>query len=351
MEYLQNAGYSCTIAPFATPILFRALQNRRQLATKVSQTLYCTLRRLLRVRALKRFDLIVIHREAFPFLSPLVERWILSMHARVVFSFDDAIYNGHDEVSSLNHPLLYRAKYGHGYDEVMRRCVHVIAGNRVLAEHAKRLNPNVSIIPTVVDCRQFKYKSPRRYNHGPLTIGWMGSRSTVRYLSIIEPALRKVAEVHGDRVQFLFVGAPEHKLNVPRARYLSFNLERELHDLHSLDIGLMPMPDTEWTRGKCAFKAIQYMAAGIPTVASPVGIATDVIQHNVTGLLANSTDEWVNGLGRLISDHSLRERLSRSARRTIEQSYSLHVWGPRLVLLLDQLSNSVRVVSDGSVAA
>jgi glycosyltransferase involved in cell wall biosynthesis len=227
----------------------------------------------------------------------------------------------------------------------------VIAGNRTLAEHAAEQNPNVTVIPTVVDCQRFRLRSLRLDNSAPVTIGWMGSRSTVGYLSLIEPALREVARVHPGRVRFRFFGAPEYELDVPDFRSLPFSLERELQDLSSLDVGLMPMPDTEWTRGKCAFKAIQYMAAGVATVASPVGATADVVQHNVTGVLAKTTGEWFQALDRLISEATLRERLALAARRKVEQFYSLQVWGPRVVSLFDQLTASTEGLNRGSVAA
>jgi glycosyltransferase involved in cell wall biosynthesis len=118
-----------------------------------------------------------------------------------------------------------------------------------------------------------------------------------------------------------------------------FMLDREIEELQSFDIGLMPLPDTEWTRGKCAFKAIQYMASGVPVVASPVGITTDLIHHDKNGLLATSAVEWFSELGRLVHDASLRQRLALSARHTIEDLYSLERWGPRVVELLDQISS------------
>jgi hypothetical protein len=140
-------------------------------------------------------------------------------------------------------------------------------------------------------------------------------------------------------------------LDVPDFRSLPFSLDGELQHLHSLDIGLMPMPDTEWTRGKCAFKAIQYMATGVATVASPVGITPDVIQDNVSGILANSNKEWFQALDRLISDAGLSERVAIAARHRIEQLYSLQVWGPRLISLFDSLVSSAEVGNRDSVAA
>lgn len=332
----ERAGYDCTISEFSTPGLFRALHSTGYLSAKISHTVFCAFRRVLRLAHIRSFDIIVVHREAFPFFTPLFEKWIFMCHPRVIFSFDDAIYAGHDDVSVLNHPTLYRRKYGRGVDEVLRRSALVIAGNRTLADYARQFNEHVNIIPTVVDCQGFTFRH-RTSDRQPLTIGWMGSRSTVSYLKHIEPALRRLAETHAGRMRFRFFGCPDYRPAIPQAESLAFNLQNEMNDLNSLDVGLMPMPDTAWTRGKCAFKAIQYMALGIPTVASPVGAAADLIRHSENGLLATTLDEWYRALDLLIHNFELRRRLAVAGRRTVEESYSLQVWGPRMVSLFDDL--------------
>jgi glycosyltransferase involved in cell wall biosynthesis len=138
---------------------------------------------------------------------------------------------------------------------------------------------------------------------------------------------------------------------MPELSFLPFQLDHEIDDLHSFDVGLMPLSDTEWTRGKCAFKAIQYMAAGVPTVASPVGITTDLIQDGVNGFLASSAGEWFTALDRLVRDAELRHRVAVAARQTIEDSYSLDVWWPRFVALLDQLGERASTSQRETVAA
>lgn len=337
IPYLEAAGHTCTIWPFSTQGLFRALRSRHRLGYKVVQTGYCSVRRILKLATISRFDLVVIHREVFPFLTPTVERSVFVQHPKVIFSFDDAIYAGHEDVSNLNHPILYRLKYGRGIDEVFRRSLHIIAGNRILADYARQFNSNVTVIPTVVDCERYICKHPRPKNE-PITVGWMGSRSTVSYLSSIEPALKALAAANAGRVRFRFFGAPEYKLDVQGFESLPFKLVTETSDLQSLDIGVMPLPDTEWTRGKCAFKAIQYMASGVATVASPVGVTSEIVCHNASGLLARSTDEWFSALNSLVNDDSLRARLSSCARNVIERRYSLQLWGPQMVSVLEGLA-------------
>ena len=177
-------------------------------------------------------------------------------------------------------------------DEVLRGCMHVIAGNRILAAYARQMNPNVSVIPTVVDCAQYKYKPVSANGKQPITVGWVGSRSTAPFLSTVEAALKRLAEANPGKIRFRFFGCPEYKINVADFESLPFHLETEFADLNSIDIGIMPLPETQWTRGKCAFKAIQYMASGIPTIASPVGITGEIIENEINGLLANSVDDW-----------------------------------------------------------
>lgn len=353
LPYLESAGYECTVSAFCSPELFSALKFNGKIRTKVTGTLHCTVQRLFQLFDISKFDFIVIHREAFPFFAPHLENWVLRRHQKVIFSFDDAIYAGHNEVAHLNHPRLYRWKHGRKYDEVIRRSTQVIAGNRILAEYARRFNPSVSVIPTVVDCRQYSLRARVAEPHGsrPVTVGWVGSRSTASYLTLVESALRRLAHSYPGGVCFRFIGHPAYAPNIPYSSSVPFMLESEIEDLHSIDIGLMPLPDTEWTRGKCAFKAIQYMASGIPVVASPVGMTPDLIQHGVNGLLASSSDDWFRELERLICDPELRGRVAVAGRKTVEQSYSLEKWAPRFVRLFDHLRDEKRVWQTEHIAA
>ena len=336
LPILERAGYACTVSEFTTPKLFRALHSKGRFFTKGVHAAYCGARRFLRLAKLSQFDLVVIHREVFPFLTPLLEKWVLKRHKKVIFSLDDAIYAAHPDSSRFHHPRLYRFKYGRSIDEALRASVHVIAGNYALAAYARRFNAEVTMIPTVVDCDRYQHK-PVFASDGPVTIGWVGSKSTSAYVLPIADALRRLAAESRGKVRFRFIGDLDLDLGLPDCETRPFRLESELADLRSLDIGLMPMPDTTWTRGKCAFKAIQYMAMGIPTVASPVGATLDVIEHDRNGLLAESSNEWYYALERLIHDHRTRRRLSECARQTIDQRYSLRVWGPRFLSLMDKL--------------
>lgn len=337
LPYLERSGYATTVRPFATRALFRAMRSSGRLQVKVLHTIFSSARRLLDVASLHRYDLVFVHREAFPFFTPLVERMAAQRHPRIIFSFDDAIYAGHEDTSDLPHPLLYRLKHGDGVREVVRRSAHVIAGCETLAAYARQFNEHVTIIPTVVDVEHYAYQPPKPRQVEPITIGWWGSWSTAPYLKIVEGAFRRLSAVHQDRVRFVFGGVSEYKTDLPNAQVVPFSLESEIQELGKFDVGIMPMPDTAWTRGKCAFKAIQYMARGIPAVVSPVGMSSDVVQHGVNGFWARDEQEWFDCLDQLIRNEDLRRSFSLAGRRTVEQKYSLQIWGPRLPKLFDEI--------------
>jgi glycosyltransferase involved in cell wall biosynthesis len=339
---LERAGFACTVRPFATPKLFRAIQSG-QVAAPLLRTPYCCVRRAFDLINVSQFDAVVIQREAFPFFIPMVEKMILRRHPKVIFDFDDAIHVGHRDTSTAKYPWIYKLKYGAGVNEVLKRCTHVIAGNRTLAAHALQFNSQVSIIPTVVDLERYAYRPPKATNE-MLTIGWVGSRSTSPYLLEIESALRQLGEAHPGKLRFRLYGHPQRKLDLPNFESLPFSLRSEIDDLRTVDIGIMPVPDNDWTRGKCAFKAIQYMALGISTVASPVGMATELIQHNLNGYWARTSEEWFEALNRLVIDAQLRSRFAEEARKTIETRYSLQAWGPVVAELFVRILQEPRAV-------
>ena len=216
----------------------------------------------------------------------------------------------------------------------------VIAGNEYLASYARCRNPRVTIMPTVVDTELFAdpLTRPRVVSrvdsvNGPV-IGWIGSHSTAQYLDLIAPALQRLARRR--RFVFRVIGAGRD-IHIPGVEVENrlWDMATEIRDFRDLDIGVYPIRDDEWARGKCAFKAIQYMAAGAPCVASTVGMTTEVIKNGVNGFLAGSTEEWVNCLDLLLEDGLLRERLAREGRITVEKKYSLKEHAPRLADVLE----------------
>jgi glycosyltransferase involved in cell wall biosynthesis len=343
LPYLERAGFECTVRPFATRSLHRAIQ-RDKLMPKVLLTPLCYLRRMLHLLGISQYDAVVVLRGIFPFPWPALEKMIFRRHRRVIFDFDDALHIGHRDIGKTKYPLIYKLKYGPAVNEMLRHSAHVIAGNQTLANHARSFSCQVSVIPTVVDLDQYSPEQPRTPKE-VLTIGWVGSRSTSPYLLEIEPALRMLSEVHPGKIQFRLYGHPHRKLDLPNFESRPFSLATEIEDLRTIDIGIMPVPDNDWTRGKCAFKAIQYMALGIPTVVSPVGMTTELVEDGVNGFWARTPEEWFRALDHLVRDAQTRERFSERGRKTVQDRYSLQTWQPRLTDLLLRVLQEPRTVA------
>jgi glycosyltransferase involved in cell wall biosynthesis len=269
------------------------------------------LKRILVLLSVPRYDAIWIHREAFPFFTPWPERLVRHLsRGRVVLDFDDALYvpppGGRDWRSRLRRADEFRS--------VVTMADVVLAGSPLLVSWANSVGVTAQLVPT---CVQIPLQLPERSIDGQeATIGWIGSWSTARSLVGLADVLRGVHERTGARV--VLVGADNLAAvarMIPGATWRRWKLDRETDDLDNFDIGIMPLEDTPWNRGKCAYKLIQYMAHGIPFVASPVGMNTDIAISSEAGLLAATTDEWTDALTELVADRTLRARLGSAGRR------------------------------------
>ena len=201
-----------------------------------------------------------------------------------------------------------------------------MAGNEYLAEYARAVNDRVTVIPTTVDTARYTVE-PRPPNDVPV-IGWTGSHSTARHLDTLQPALRRLAG--RERFRLRVIGAPGYKVEGLDVEAMAWQSETEVEDLRPLDVGVMPLPDDPWSRGKCGMKALQYMGLAVPAVCSPVGVNSEIIRDCENGFLASTEDEWVEKLSLLLRSPELRARLGRAGRETIEARYSAAVQAPRV---------------------
>ena len=217
---------------------------------------------------------------------------------------------------------------------LLKRACAVIVGNKHLARYASQHAVRVEVVPTVVDTDRFderRHPGGRLESSapGPVTIAWIGLAYNFAYLNQLIPALKHLQRVEGVRFRVISSRAPV--LPGVEVEFREWSIESEVIALQSSHIGVMPLPDNEWARGKCGLKVLQYMAIGIPAVASPVGCNEDIIRHGHNGFLAHSEEEWIIILSQLCRDSELRARIGRAGRKTVQERFSLHVWGPRLV--------------------
>lgn len=197
----------------------------------------------------------------------------------------------------------------------------VFAGNRFLADYAKQFNTHVEIIPTTIDTKMFKRATPY-VNNEKICIGWSGSHTTIKHFESGIPFLKKIKEKYGNSVYFKVMGDPAYINKELDIIGIPWNSENEVEVLSSFDIGIMPLPDDQWVKGKCGLKGLSYMALEVPTVMSALGVNTEIIQDGQNGFLAQTEEEWIEKISLLIDSFELRKKMGALARQTVEASYS-----------------------------
>jgi glycosyltransferase involved in cell wall biosynthesis len=329
LPHLRAAGIEATVRSFIRPASFYQLLYRRgHIWRKALFFLFSAASRLLDVVRASRYDLVFIHREAFPFGPPLVEWLLARLGCPLVYDFDDAIYLPNS--SQANRWLGFLKTPGKTA-RIISYSRRVIAGNDYLRDYARQYNPQVTIIPTPVDTDLYTVRPYPGAGGSEVTIGWMGSTTTSHYLRLLDDVFRRLAGRYNLTVK---VVGGDYRLEGVNILNRPWSLAGEVADLQSFDIGVMPLPDNEWTRGKCGFKLLQYMGVGVPVVCSPVGVNGEIVQDGVNGYLAATEEEWLTKLSDLIEDASRRQELGRQGRATVEARYSVKVNAPRLLEVL-----------------
>ncbi len=276
------------------------------------------------------YDFIFIHREFSP-LGPPVMEWMLAkvFRKKIIYDFDDAIwipnYSGHN--SFVNHLKRFAntatlCKWAH----------KVSCGNDYLCNYAQKFNKNVVYNPTVIDTHVYSANNSGK-EKSKFVIGWTGSHSTSAYLDEIKPVIEEL-EMDYD-FEFHVISTGEPSFNLKSLKYFHWNRETEVESLLKFSVGIMPLPDDLWAKGKCGLKALQYMALGIPALVSPVGVNAKIVDHGVNGFLCNNTVDWKNYLVKLMTDKNLLCLLSREARPKIEKYYSVKSNAANFLRLFD----------------
>lgn len=267
------------------------------------------------------YDWVFIHRECAPIGPPIFEFIIAKVfRKKIIYDFDDAIWLPN---TSEENKLAGWLKFHGKVKSICRWSYRVSCGNEWLASFAWQFNSNVIVNPTTIDTEKLHNPalfSSRKQNER-IIIGWTGTHSTLQYLNTIVPVLQAIEKKFPVTIRIISNKKPE--LPLQNVEFIRWNKESEIQDLLSFDIGLMPLTDDAWAKGKCGFKALQYMALEIPCIASPVGVNTDIILHHVNGFLCESDDAWLQALEHLIQQPALRKKIGVAARQTVVERFSV----------------------------
>jgi glycosyltransferase involved in cell wall biosynthesis len=336
---LEEAGFRCTVRPlFPDRYLRRTYgsgSRRRALLAMAPEIGWALARRWLTLaRDAPAYDVVHLQYEALPYLPFFFERGLFDGRTRVVVDFDDAFHVGYEQ---HRNPAV-RALLGPKISRVVGASRHVIVANGTLAAWAERLNPSVTLIANAIDLRRYPAGPRPAGGDGIPTIVWIGTPVTAPYLRLVEGPLRALRERHPFRLKV--IGAPDFRMEGVDVVARPWSEATEVEELAGSDIGIMPLPDDDWARGKSALKLLQYMAAGIAAMGSAVGANCEVVDHGANGLLARGPEEWTAGLARLIEDPAGRARMAAAGRASVEEHHSLQASAPRFVEVIRQVAES-----------
>ena len=326
---LQAQGIPYEVQSFMDDRTWEILYKPGRQLAKVLGILRGFLRRAAVLFRLQRYDYVFVHREASP-IGPPVFEWLIAkvFGKKLIFDFDDAVWL--PNTSEVN-KVVAAVKWHHKTGAICRWSYKVSAGNAYLAAYAEKQSAKQVIVnPTTIDMEGLHNRMQDQATGRP-AIGWTGSHSTLPYLQVLVPVLQKLEEKHD--FDFVVIADKDPQLPLKSVRFVPWNKATERDDLLRFHIGVMPLVDDQWAKGKCGFKALQYMSLGIPAVVSPVGVNTTIVDHGKNGMVAATEEDWYAALATLMQDEALRIQMGAAAAEKILGNYSVSSNTPRFLAL------------------
>ncbi len=326
LPYFRRAGMECrVIQAYSDEFIAASMARPLTAADHARHKLRFAARVVELLSLAPRFDAVFIQKVLLP--RPVLAL-LRRLNTRLVFDFDDAIYATFEAKPGLVRSWLVGGDAAK-LVAMLKVSRLVLLENEYNRDYASRWARNIAIITGPIDTDRYR-PAPRREATGKIVLGWIGSRSTAQYLEALRPVFKRLGERH-DNIEVHLIGALETSFQGVTVQRLRWGLPSEVADLQRFDIGLMPLTDDQWTRGKGGYKILQYMAVGIPSVASPVGVNAELLTHGQTGFLASSEAEWVEALSALIEDGALRTRMGQAAREVAVGEHSFERHAPFLI--------------------
>lgn len=314
---LQQAGFELSAQSFIDDSTWSILYKQGHAIQKAWGIVKGYLRRVWLLTKLHRFDFVFLHREAAPLGFPIFE-WLIAkvLKRKLIYDFDDAIWLPN---TSSENRLIGWLKFPQKVKMIISWSYKISAGNAYLMDFAKSYNPAVYYNPTTIDTGERHIPANAKSNR--ITIGWTGTHSTLKYLEMLRRPLEQLAQSH--TFDFVLIADKSPQQPFPNQTFVAWNEASEIDDLNQIDIGVMPLEDDQWSRGKCGFKALQFMALEKPVLVSPVGVNKEIVEPGVNGFYCLSSEDWLNHLKELVKDQSLRKQLGKKGREKVVAEFSV----------------------------
>ena len=317
LSLLSDAGFEYQSQSFIDESTWSVLYKKGHAVQKIWGILSGFLRRFWMLKNLYQYDFVFVHREATPLGLPMIE-WLISKvwRKKLIYDFDDAIWLSN---TSAENRLANWFKFSTKVKHIIGWSYKVSAGNRYLVDFASGFNSNVICNPTTIDTE--KRHLPQGNRNDLITIGWTGTHSTLKYLEGLREPLEYLAGQY--KFNFIIIADQTPELPYPNQEFIPWDKASEIDDLDRIDIGVMPLEDDKWSKGKCGFKALQFMALEKPVLVSPVGVNQEIVEPDIHGYHCTTSEDWINKLKLLIEDKGLRQRLGKKGREKVQEKYAL----------------------------
>lgn len=317
-EFLKTNGYDCELSYIINKTDDAFFYSPGHFIKKFLITIKSAVKRLKDTKRADDFDIVFVQREAFMTGSTFFEKRFATSKAKLVYDFDDSIWIMDTSDANKKWEWMKSTKKT---GDIISISNMVFAGNKYLSEYAQKFNNNVKIIPTTIDTVVFQRKQEYK-NSEKICIGWSGSITTIKHFEEATDILKKIKQRYGDRVYFKVMGDDTYENKELNLKGIPWTSATEIDIISTFDIGIMPLPNDLWVKGKCGLKGLSYMALEVPTIMSAVGVNTEIITDGENGFLAATQEEWINKISLLIESFELRKKLGAKGRKTVVESYS-----------------------------
>jgi len=325
---IELAGHDVIVSPLFSNQYIVELQNKKR---RFISIIFSYFKRIKLLLLCKNFDLIWIEKECFPWIPAILEKLFLPKKIPYALDFDDAVFHIYDK----HHFFLAKMLLKNKHQKLIHNSKLVTVGNEYLFQYVSRVNRHKAfIIPTAIDINHYKLETIQHHNRcdSKICFGWIGQRSTAYNLYPFANLFQEL--LLSENILFTAIGIDARSLNLPM-KSIKWSYETEVLSLQTFDVGIMPLTEGIFENGKCGYKLIQYMASGLPVIASPVGVNRKIVKHGINGFLANTEDEWRQSINALMNDENLRYEMGLNGRKLIEEEYCTNITAPEIIKLLE----------------